>query len=86
MARVDLDTLDLPDALALLFAWSVEAILPHGGMHKPISRMDLALLMERHLWDPFWLTDETFGTGPTAEAGQAAMMALFPTPAPPRSG
>lgn len=84
-AGVDLDTLDLPDALALLFVWAVDAMIPHGGAYtKPVTVLELSLTLERRLWDPFWLTDETFGLGPTAEAGQAAMMGMFPTPAPRR--
>lgn len=85
LAGVDLGALDLPDALGLLFAWSLDALMPHG-MVKPITKVELALTLERRLWDPYHLTEESFGTGPTAEAGQAAMMALFPAPAPARPG
>ena len=38
--------------------------------------------LERILGDPFLVTDETWGTGSTAEAGQAAMMELFPPAIP----
>lgn len=35
--------------------------------------------LHRRLAEPYWLTDESWGTGPTAEAGQDAMMAMLGT-------
>lgn len=69
-----LETMDAADAVALLYLYVLEAITSGELRAMP----DL----ERVLGDPFHLTDETFGTGSTAERGQAAMMDLFPSAIP----
>ena len=65
-----LNEMDPPDAVALIYVHMADTLASNVGRVLPI--------LERKLADPYLLTDETFGTGASAEAGQAAMMEAFP--------
>lgn len=60
---------DLPADVAtdVILALAVEQAGP-GSLTK----------IQKALGEPYWLTEESWGTGPAAEAGQAAMMDMFP--------
>lgn len=68
MGRPRIGDMDSRDAIACLFVLAVR----WSERHQQVTNL------LRRLRDPYWLTEESFGTGPTAEAGQAAMMALVP--------
>lgn len=59
--------MDAAEAVAVLVALAVEQAGP-GSLLK----------IDKALREPFWLTEETWGTGPAAEEGMAAMMEMFP--------
>ena len=67
-------TMDTPDAVALLYTYVLDAISSGDMRVLPV--------LQRTLGSPYLVTEETFGTGATAEEGQAAMMELFPSSIP----
>lgn len=68
LGRPRVGSMDAADAYGVLVALAVRQAGP-GSVIK----------ITKALLEPYWLTDETWGTGPSAEEGQDAMMAMLTT-------
>jgi len=69
---------DADEAISWLWSLMVDSVIPQDDRMARVAKLEKAMM------DPFLLLDESWGTGPTAEAGMAAMMDMFPAAAAPR--